>query len=82
MLSSKGILVTFINTESNHSKMMKARSYHDGTTLGPNSNIRFAQVSDGLPLEFNRTANRTAVCECVYHLQTSLNDYFQLSLSA
>jgi len=59
MLSSKGILVTFINTESNHSKMMKARSYHDGTTLGPNSNIRFAQVSDGLPQDFNRAANRS-----------------------
>ena len=58
MLSSRGIIVTFINTESNHSKMMKARSYHHDISVGdPNSNIRFAQVSDGLPLDFDREAN-------------------------
>eukprot|EP00253_Pinus_taeda_P014386 PITA_14386 len=65
MLSSKGILVTFINTECNHSKMMKARSYHDCNLVGPNSNIRFSQVSDGLPLDFDRTANSSEFHRCI-----------------
>eukprot|EP00253_Pinus_taeda_P007710 PITA_07710 len=65
MLSSKGILVTFMNTESNHSKMMKARTYHDGISVGSNSNIRFAKVSDGLPLDFNLGANPWEFDRCV-----------------
>jgi hypothetical protein len=38
---------------------MKSRSYHDGNSIGPNSNIRFAQVSDGLQQDFSRAANPT-----------------------
>lgn len=81
MLSSKGILVTFINTESNHSKMMKARSYHDGISVGPNSNIRFAQVSDGLPLDFNRTANRSEFFRSVMNeMRGSVEDLIKSQL--
>eukprot|EP00253_Pinus_taeda_P003591 PITA_03591 len=83
MLSSKGIIVTFINTESNHSKMMKARSYHDGISVGPNSNIRFAQVSDGLPLDFDREANVSEFHRCVRDkMRDSAEDVIQSQLDA
>lgn len=72
MLSSRGILVTFMNTESNHFKMMKARSRHEGISVGPISNIRFVQVSDGLPLDFDREANSSEYHRCV---QNEMRDH-------
>eukprot|EP00253_Pinus_taeda_P032603 PITA_32603 len=83
MLSSKGILVTFINTESNHSKMMKARSYHDSNSVDQNSNIRFAEVSDGLPLDFDREANSSEFHRCVKEkMRDSAEDLIKSQLHA
>ncbi|GLJ25456.1 hypothetical protein SUGI_0487430 [Cryptomeria japonica] len=55
-LASQGITITFVNTDFNHFKIMKARNAHPGTLESPCLNIRFVQVSDGLPLDFNRMA--------------------------
>jgi hypothetical protein len=61
--------------------MMKARSYHDGISVGPNSNIRFAQVSDGLPLDFNREANSSESWRCVMNeMRDSVEDLIQSHL--
>ncbi|KAH9310613.1 hypothetical protein KI387_025648, partial [Taxus chinensis] len=56
-LAAQGIVITFVNTEVNHSRMMKARNNRNGISEDPSFNIRFVQISDGLPLDFNRTAN-------------------------
>ncbi|KAH9310623.1 hypothetical protein KI387_025658, partial [Taxus chinensis] len=56
-LAAQGIVITFVNTEVNHSRMMKARNNRHGISKDPSFNIRFVQISDGLPLEFNRTDN-------------------------
>ncbi|GLJ25454.1 hypothetical protein SUGI_0487360 [Cryptomeria japonica] len=54
-LASHGIIITFVNTDFNHCKMMKARNRH-GILQDPSFNIRFVQVTDGLPFDFKRTA--------------------------
>lgn len=53
-LASQGIIITFVNTDFNHSRMMKARNARHGMLENPSFNIRFVQVSDGLPFDFKR----------------------------
>ncbi|KAH9310622.1 hypothetical protein KI387_025657, partial [Taxus chinensis] len=56
-LAAQGIVITFVNTEANHSRMMKARNNRPGISKDPSFDIRFVQISDGLPLDFNIRAN-------------------------
>ncbi|KAH9310609.1 hypothetical protein KI387_025644, partial [Taxus chinensis] len=51
------IVITFVNTEVNHSRMIKTRNNRNGISEDPSCNIRFVQISDGLTLDFNRRAN-------------------------
>uniref|UniRef100_A0A0D6QU70 Glycosyltransferase n=1 Tax=Araucaria cunninghamii TaxID=56994 RepID=A0A0D6QU70_ARACU len=57
-LASEGVIITFVNTEANHSRIIRARNSHNGIPVDPISNIRFVQISDGLPPDFNPRANR------------------------
>ncbi|KAH9310626.1 hypothetical protein KI387_025661 [Taxus chinensis] len=55
-LASQGVTITFVNSEVNHSKMIKACNNHRGISEDPSFNIRFMQISDGLPLDFDRSS--------------------------
>nr|ABR17327.1 unknown [Picea sitchensis] len=58
-LAAKGVTVTFVNTEACYANITKARNGEDpfshAQSLG--LDIRSAQISDGLPLEFDRSLN-------------------------
>lgn len=57
-LASRGVLVTFVTTHYTHAKIAKAQSSkHDSQVDDRGLQIRSAQISDGLPLDFDRSAN-------------------------
>eukprot|EP01018_Ginkgo_biloba_P017683 Gb_30616 [translate_table: standard] len=60
-LASRGTIVTFVTTHAFHSHMMKSQLATPSTDLQTDHDlglhIRPAQISDGLPLEFDRSAN-------------------------
>jgi hypothetical protein len=61
-LASKGLTVTFVTTHHRHSQIIKARSQSDQVdpihqdAHNLDLDIRSAQISDGLPLDFDRSA--------------------------
>jgi len=61
-LASKGLTVTFVTTHHRHRQIIKAHSQSDQVdpihqdAHNLDVDIRSAQISDGLPLEFDRTA--------------------------
>eukprot|EP01018_Ginkgo_biloba_P040977 Gb_06412 [translate_table: standard] len=70
-LAAKGILLTFVNTQHNHLKILKARSGHE-ITFNPAFHIRLAQISDNLPLDFDRSAHRSEFYEAVKNMGPAL----------
>eukprot|EP01018_Ginkgo_biloba_P033377 Gb_06929 [translate_table: standard] len=72
-LASNGIVVTFVLTEYIHSKMMKARR---GDEINFNSafDIRLAQISDGLPLDFDGSANAVEYYNSINNMENALED--------
>ncbi|KAI3721619.1 hypothetical protein L2E82_32635 [Cichorium intybus] len=78
-LASRGFTITFINTESIHHSITKSSSesaancsYHDGDVFAEarksGLDIRYATVSDGLPLVFDRSLNHDQYMECLFHV--------------
>nr|ACN39827.1 unknown [Picea sitchensis] len=61
-LASKGLTVTFVTTHHTHRQIIKARSQSDQVdpihqdAHNLDLDIRSAQISDGLPLDFDRSA--------------------------
>eukprot|EP01018_Ginkgo_biloba_P031144 Gb_11233 [translate_table: standard] len=60
-LASKGLIVTFVNTEACHAHLTRAQKgkqdpFSDVCSLG--LDIRYVQISDGLPLDFDRSLKR------------------------
>eukprot|EP00253_Pinus_taeda_P031590 PITA_31590 len=59
-LASKGVIVTFVNTHHRHQQITKANSrtaeQDDAIEQEARLDIRSAQISDGLPLDFDRSA--------------------------
>lgn len=59
-LASKGLTVTFVNTHYRHRQIIEAHSHSTDQVDSIHQNlgldIRFAQISDGLPLEYDRSA--------------------------
>eukprot|EP01018_Ginkgo_biloba_P015410 Gb_14879 [translate_table: standard] len=57
-IASKGILVTFVNTQHSHAMMTEFLRLGDENRFHTGyDNLRFAQISDGLPLDFDRSAH-------------------------
>lgn len=60
-LASRGFTITFVNTHSIHQQISKAQSTDAGDIFAgareSGLDIRYATVSDGLPLEFDRSLN-------------------------
>ncbi|KAL8036217.1 hypothetical protein ABFX02_12G145000 [Erythranthe guttata] len=74
-LASNGFKITFINTESIHHQITKAK---DGPALGQDDifaqarksglEIQYATVSDGFPLGFDRSMNHDQFFEGILHV--------------
>ncbi|KAK9290089.1 hypothetical protein L1049_008253 [Liquidambar formosana] len=74
-LASKGFTITFVNTQSIHHQISKAQqvvgSTQDDLFAGVRNSgldIRYATVSDGLPLGFDRSLNHDQFIECIIHV--------------
>ncbi|XP_059667620.1 UDP-glycosyltransferase 86A1-like isoform X2 [Cornus florida] len=74
-LASKGFTITFINTESIHHQISTAQPQNnpirDDIFAGARKSgldIRYATVSDGLPLGFDRSLNHDQFMECILHV--------------
>lgn len=75
-LALKGFTITFINTQSNHHKISKAQTsttaggVHDIFAEARKSglDIRYATVSDGLPVGFDRSLNHDQFMESLLHV--------------
>eukprot|EP00253_Pinus_taeda_P035026 PITA_35026 len=62
-LASKGVTVTFVNTHHRHQRITKANNHSakqdyplENEALNVGLDIRSVQISDGLPLDFDRAA--------------------------
>ncbi|XP_059669453.1 UDP-glycosyltransferase 86A1-like [Cornus florida] len=79
-LASKGFTITFVNVESTHHKICKAQPHAaagDDLFAGARESgldIRYVTVSDGLPLEFDRSINLNEVLEAYLHLFPAMVD--------
>ncbi|KAK9290570.1 hypothetical protein L1049_008740 [Liquidambar formosana] len=74
-LASKGFTITFVNTQSVHHQISKAQqensSSQDDIFAGARKSgldIRYATVSDGLPLGFDRSLNHDQFLESILHV--------------
>ncbi|PWA46605.1 UDP-glucuronosyl/UDP-glucosyltransferase [Artemisia annua] len=71
-LASKGFTITFVNTESIHHSITKSssQSTHDVFSDARKSglDIRYATVSDGLPVSFDRSLNHDQYMESMLHV--------------
>ncbi|XP_058212793.1 UDP-glycosyltransferase 86A1-like [Rhododendron vialii] len=71
-LATKGFTITFINTQSIHHQISKSHSSPgDDIFAGARKSgldIRYATVTDGLPLGFDRSLNHDQFMECVLHV--------------
>eukprot|EP01018_Ginkgo_biloba_P018150 Gb_12020 [translate_table: standard] len=72
-LAAKGILVTFVNTQYNHLKIMKAHISYE-ITLDPTFSIRLAQISDNLPLDFDRSVHPSGYSEAINNMGPALEE--------
>lgn len=72
-LASQGFTITFVNTQSVHFRISKARtqnSREDIFTKARESglDIRYATVSDGFPVEYDRSVNHDQFVEGLLHV--------------
>ncbi|KAI7751589.1 hypothetical protein M8C21_019136, partial [Ambrosia artemisiifolia] len=69
-LASKGFTITFINTESVHHSITNSSSSTNlfAEACKSGLDIRYATVSDGLPVTFDRSLNHDQYMECLYHV--------------
>ncbi|XP_059317498.1 UDP-glycosyltransferase 86A1-like [Lycium ferocissimum] len=75
-LASKGITITFVNTQLTHQRLMKAQSISDGSldydifSEARNSglDVRYTTISDGFPLNFDRAGNHDQFMEGLFHV--------------
>lgn len=71
-LASKGITVTFINTEYAHHQISKSHDSSCGDDIFSEArasglDIRYSTISDGFPLEFDRVVNVVQYWESLMH---------------
>ncbi|KAK4478653.1 hypothetical protein RD792_005814 [Penstemon davidsonii] len=69
-LAAKGFTITFVNTHSTHNQIIKSRKLDDIFTGARESgfDIRYATISDGFPLTFDRSLNREQFMEGRIHV--------------
>lgn len=73
-LASRGFTITFVNTHSIHHQITKSQPDHisDDDIFSkarkPGLDIRYHTVSDGLPLEFDRSLNHDQFMASILHV--------------
>ncbi|XP_071734731.1 UDP-glycosyltransferase 86A1 [Rutidosis leptorrhynchoides] len=70
-LASKGFTVTFVNTESIHHSITQSSSTTDDVFADARKSgldIRYVIVTDGLPIEFDRSLYHDQFMECIFHV--------------
>ncbi|XP_060212449.1 UDP-glycosyltransferase 86A1-like [Lycium barbarum] len=75
-LASKGLTITFVNTQFTHQRLMKAQSISDSSldydifSEARNSglDVRYTTISDGFPLNFYRAGNHDQFMEGLFHV--------------
>lgn len=74
-LASRGFTITFVNTHSIHQQISKAQSTDAGDIFAgareSGLDIRYATVSDGLPLEFDRSLNHDQYQESLLQVSSA-----------
>lgn len=70
-LAANGVLVTFVNTHYTHARMSKASA-----NLGL-ANVRWEKISDGLPLDYDRSANFEQFARRVDRMGDALEELIQ-----
>ena len=76
-LASRGFTITFVNSQSIHHQTSKANSSCGGeediftTARGSGLDIRYATVSDGLPVEHKRFSNLDQFMAAMLHVQSA-----------
>ncbi|XP_016434304.1 UDP-glycosyltransferase 86A1 [Nicotiana tabacum] len=83
-LASKGFTITFVNTESTHQHITRAQSLKDDDD-NPFSHaqksgldIRYAKISDGFPLSFERRAKADQFVEGLIHVfEAHVDDFIE-----
>ena len=75
-LASRGFTVTFVNSESTHHQTSKAHSLCGGedvfaTVRGCGLDIRYATVSDGLPVGHDRFSNHDQFMAAMLYVQSA-----------
>ncbi|MCD9640191.1 hypothetical protein HAX54_025336 [Datura stramonium] len=82
-LASKGFTITFVDTESTHQQIATAQSLKDGDNPFSHGqkcglDIRYAKISDGFPLSFDRRANARQFMKGLTHVfQTHVDDFIE-----
>ncbi|KAF3646203.1 UDP-glycosyltransferase 86A1 [Capsicum annuum] len=82
-LASKGFTITFVGTESTHQQMAKSQSLKDDGNPFSHAqksglDIRYAKISDGFPLSFDRRANVRQFVEGLSHVfQAHVDDFLE-----
>lgn len=79
-LASSGCTITFVNTESIHHQISKSQQsrpdkqqreeediFSGARELSPDLDIRYTTVSDGFPIEFDRSLNHDQFFESILH---------------
>ncbi|KAH9302838.1 hypothetical protein KI387_014421, partial [Taxus chinensis] len=66
LAAASNVIVTFVNTHDSQARMSKASSLP--------SNIRFVQISDGLPVDYDRSANFDQFTRSVDNMGDALTD--------
>ncbi|CAK9182605.1 unnamed protein product [Ilex paraguariensis] len=84
-LASKGFTITFVHTQHIHHQITQSQSQthttteqHDIFAGARNSglDIRYTTITDGLPLEFDRSSNFVQYWECILEdFQTHVDEY-------
>ncbi|XP_060212450.1 UDP-glycosyltransferase 86A1-like [Lycium barbarum] len=75
-LASKGLTITFVNTEKTHQRLMKARSISENSpdydifseARKSGLDIRYTTITDGFPLNFDRMGKHDQFLEGLFHV--------------
>lgn len=72
-LAAQGFTITFVNTQSVHCRISRAQKWIDGSDIFAGArdsglDIRYATVSDGFPLGFDRSLNHDQFVEGLIHV--------------
>ncbi|XP_039165826.1 UDP-glycosyltransferase 86A1 [Eucalyptus grandis] len=90
-LASMGFTITFVNTQSIHHQLTKSHHHNDGPGAAEDIfagarksglDIRYATVSDGFPLGFDRSLHHDQFMEGLLHVMSAHVDEFVGKLAA